>query len=641
MGEQNVDEKSDARELGVFMKHLLKDVHALELMLEKGMVESAVRRIGAEQEVFLTDRTWHPAPRSTEILSNLNPAEFTTELGRFNLEFNLEPVEFGEFCLSTLENQLEQHLSDLKRVASEFGCEVVLTGILPTIKKSDLGLENMTPKPRYAALNEAMSRLRGRLYEFNIRGIDELIVQHDNVMLEACNTSFQLHFQVAPDEFAELYNVAQLISAPLLAGATNSPLLFGKRLWSETRIAVFQQAVDTRRATPYLRESKGRVSFGTRWVDSSILEIFREDIARYRLILGTEIDEDPFEAIEKGEPPQLKALCLHNGTIYRWNRPCYGISEGKAHFRIENRVLPAGPTVIDAMANAAFFFGLLSGFSEEYGNPRGLLDFSDVRSNFLSAARLGLGAQFIWLDNRTLPAQELILKELIPLARKGLLRRGLHQEDIERYLGVLEERIQTRKTGSEWILSSFNSMRDQGSRSERLAAITAGTVKRQATGGPVHTWELASLEEAGGWKPNYMRVDQFMRTDLVTVNENDTLELVANLMDWEKIRHILVEDPQHKLIGLISYRAILRYYGKHGSDGSGKTVHVRDIMKSDPVTVSPETSTVKAIEIMRRCKVGCLPVVQEDQLVGMVTEREFMDIAAELLEKGLRSSGSR
>jgi CBS domain-containing protein len=245
------------------------------------------------------------------------------------------------------------------------------------------------------------------------------------------------------------------------------------------------------------------------------------------------------------------------------------------------------------------------------------------------------------LDNRTLPAQELILKELIPLARKGLLRRGLHQEDIDRYLGVLEERIQTRKTGSEWILSSFNSMRDQGSRSERLAAITAGTVKRQATGGPVHTWELASLEEAGGWKPNYMRVDQFMRTDLVTVNENDTLELVANLMDWEKIRHILVEDPQHRLIGLISYRAILRYYGKHGSDGSGKTVHVRDIMKSDPVTVSPETSTVKAIEIMRRCKVGCLPVVQEDQLVGMVTEREFMDIAAELLEKGLRSSGSR
>ncbi len=641
MGEQDVDEKSDARELGVFMKHLLRDVHALELMLEKGMVESGVRRIGAEQELFLVDKNWHPAPRSTEILSKLDQPDFTTELGRFNLEFNLSPVTFGHSCLSELEEQLEKYLAQLRSVASEFGCEIVLTGILPTIQKSDLSLENMTPNPRYAALNEAMSRLRGRLYEFNIRGIDELLVQHDNVMLEACNTSFQLHFQVAPHEFAELYNVAQLISAPLLAGATNSPLLFGKRLWRETRIAVFQQAVDTRRATPYLRESMGRVSFGTRWVESSILEIFREDIARYRLILATEIDEDPFEAIEKGAPPQLKALCLHNGTIYRWNRPCYGISNGKPHLRIENRVLPAGPTVIDSMANAAFFFGLLSGFSREYGNPSRLLDFSDVGSNFLSAAQLGLGAQFSWLGNRTVPAQELIVKELIPLAREGLRNGELNQEDIDRYLDVLEERVQTQRTGSEWILSSFNSMPKQGSRSERLAAITAGTVKRQATGAPVHTWDVANLDEAGGWKPNYMRVDQFMRTDLVTVNENDTLELVANLMDWEKVRHILVEDSQHRLIGLISYRAILRHYGKHGSEGAGKTVHVRDIMKRDPVTVFPETSTVKAIETMRRFKVGCLPVVQGAQLIGLVTEREVMDIAADLLEKGLRSSESR
>jgi CBS domain-containing protein len=286
--------------------------------------------------------------------------------------------------------------------------------------------------------------------------------------------------------------------------------------------------------------------------------------------------------------------------------------------------------VIDSTANAAFFFGLLSGFSKEYGNPRGLLDFSDVSSNFLSAARLGLGAQFIWLGNRTIPAQELIIKELIPLAREGLRNRKVNQEDIDRYLGVLEERVQTQKTGSEWILSSFNSMRNQGSRSERLAAITAGAVKRQATGDPVHTWDVASLDEAGGWKPNYMRVDQFMRTDLVTVSEDDTLELVANLMDWEKIRHILVEDSQHRLIGLLSYRAILRYYGKHGSEGAGKTVHVRDIMKLDPITVSPETSTVKAIEIMRRGKVGCLPVVQGDRLIGMVTEREFMDIARQV-----------
>ena len=285
----------------------------------KDLFETEQRHIGAEQELFLVDSDFQPAPRSGEILNRLEGREFTTELAKFNLEFNLDPLPYGSDCLSRLEKQLNELLIKVKKAAREIDCEILLTGILPTLKKSDLELENMTPVPRYYALNDAMTRLRGRAYEFEIRGIDELIVQHDSVMLEACNTSFQLHFQVAPHEFARLYNIAQLVTPPLLAAAANSPLLFGKKLWRETRIAVFQQAVDTRRASTHLRESKGRVSFGTHWVNNSILEIFKEDIARYRLILGTEIDEDPFQCIEEGIAPQLKALCLHNSTIYRWN----------------------------------------------------------------------------------------------------------------------------------------------------------------------------------------------------------------------------------------------------------------------------------------------------------------------------------
>ncbi|UCF37982.1 MAG: CBS domain-containing protein [Acidobacteriota bacterium] len=637
MGEQNIDKDTDARELGAFMKHLLKDVHALEMLLDRGMIESEIHRIGAEQELFLVNRSWYPAPAATEILSELDPHAFTTELARFNLEFNLDPLLFGDDCLSRLEDQLVGHLEELRRVVQEHDCEVALTGILPTISKSDLGMENMTPRPRYYALNDAMTRLRGGAYEFQIRGIDELRVEHDNVMLEACNTSFQLHFQVSPEDFAELYNVAQLISAPLLAGATNSPLLFGRKLWKETRIAVFQQAVDTRRATPYLRESKGRVSFGTCWVKNSILEIVKEDIARYRLILGTEIDEDPFEAINQGRPPELKALCLHNGTIYRWNRPCYGISNGKAHLRIENRVLPSGPTPVDSIANAAFFFGLLSGFSSEYGNPAELIDFEDVRNNFFAAARLGLGAQFTWLDGKTVPAQELICDQLIPLARKGLRSRGIAKADISRYLDILEERIRLQKTGSDWMLRSLAEMRNRGSAAERLAAVTAAIVKRQKTSRPVHEWELATIEESGGWKPSYRRVSQFMRTDLVTVTENDTLELVANLMDWERIRHIPVEDTHHHLVGLISYRSLLRHYGTCSANDSDEPVRVVEIMKKDPITITPETRTVEAIALMREKKVGCLPVVDGTRLVGIVTERDFMDIAGDLLEKGLRN----
>lgn len=512
---------------------------------------------------------------------------------------------------------------------------MVLTGILPTLRKSDLGLDNMTPRPRYAALNEAMSKLRGKSYEFNIRGIDELIIEHDSVMLEACNTSFQLHFQVAPREFAKLYNIAQLVSAPLLAGACNSPVLFGKRLWRETRIAVFQQAVDTRRATPYVRESKARVSFGTRWVENSILEIFKEDIARYRLILGTEVAESPFEAIEQGRPPELTALCLHNGTIYRWNRPCYGITDGKAHLRIENRVLPSGPTVLDAMANAAFFFGLLSGFSSEFEDPAALIDFGYVRDNFLAAARLGLNAQFSWFGGKTVPAPELICEELIPLARRGLLERGVDGQDVERYLGIYEDRVQSQQTGSEWMLRSVESMKDRGSRAERLAALTAATVRRQTEGIPVHQWDLAELKEAGGWKPSYMRVDQFMQTDLITVSENDTVDLVANLMDWEKIRHIPVEDEQHHLVGLISYRTLLRYFGRHGEEEKS-SVLVSEVMRRNPITVSPETTTLEAIQIMRREQIGCLPVLDNDRLAGIVSEHDFMRIASDLMEKRLQ-----
>jgi CBS domain-containing protein len=352
--------------------------------------------------------------------------------------------------------------------------------------------------------------------------------------------------------------------------------------------------------------------------------------------LGTEIDEDPFEVIEKGGTPQLKALCLHNGTIYRWNRPCYGISDGKPHLRIENRVLPSGPSVIDSIANASFFFGLLSGFSEEIENPADLIDFGDVRNNFLSAARLGLGAQFTWFQGKTIPAQQLVCEELIPLAAAGLKSRGVDSSDIDHYLGVFSERVERRSTGSDWALRSFAAMADQGTQAERLAAITAGTVARQKRNKPVHTWDTAALSESGGWKPSFMRVDQFMRTDLVTVTETDTLELVANLMDWEGIRHIPVEDSEHRLVGLISYRSLLRHYGKQPVTTSNSSVRVTEIMKEHPITVTPSTSTAEAIKIMRSQRVGCLPVVDQDRLVGIVTERDFMEIAGELLEKGLR-----
>jgi hypothetical protein len=261
MGKQEVRDGIGGEELRLFMRSLLDDLRALEMMLEEGLIETGVRRIGAEQEMFLVGPGFRPASIVMEMLKLLDDPHFTTELGQFNLEANMEPLSFGGKCLSDMERRLTGLVDKARASAGELGCEVALVGILPTLRKSDLGLENMAPVPRYFALNQAMNRLRGGAYEFQIKGIDELIVKHDSVMVEACNTSFQVHFQVGAKEFAKLYNIAQAVAGPVLSAATNSPLLFGRRLWRETRIALFQQL-----STPGLepqREDSRVISAGT------------------------------------------------------------------------------------------------------------------------------------------------------------------------------------------------------------------------------------------------------------------------------------------------------------------------------------------------------------------------------------------
>jgi CBS domain-containing protein len=636
MGDQDVRQRSEAEEIRVFLKHLLRDVRAMEHMLEHGLFESKKRRIGAEQELFLADSTWRPAPIALDVIEALGDPHFTTELARFNLEFNLDPLLFGGDCLSRMEGQLQELIGRAREAAHGCGAEVVLAGILPTINKSDLELGNMTPNPRYFALNEAMTRLRGGDYEFYLKGIDELHLHHDSIMVEACNTSFQVHFQVDPDEFARVYNASQVALAPVLAAAANSPLLFGKRLWRETRIGLFQQSIDTRRTSPHLREQVPRVSFGRQWVRSSALEIFKEDIARFRTLISAQIDEDPFEAIAAGRAPQLKAMRLHNSTVYRWNRVCYGISDGRAHLRIENRILPSGPTPGDEVANAAFWYGLVSGILGEYDDITNEMHFDDARGNFFAAAQHGLNAQLSWVGGRFEPAPQLILTTLLPLARSGLLDSGLDKKDVDRYLGIIEERVQSGRTGAQWQLQSLAAMGVRGPLSERLSAITAAIASRQQTGQPVHGWELAHLEEGGGWKQNYLTVEQCMDTDLVTVNQQEPVDLVANLMDWNNIRHVLVEDADNRLVGIVSQRALLRLVGRYHPEQLDGPMAVSEIMQSDPVSVSPETSTLEAIELMRRHRLSCLPVVKSGHLVGMVTETQFMAIAGELLEQKLR-----
>ena len=635
MGERQViDTDGEAGELRAFTKRVLRDLRALERMIREDRFEKGIRRIGAEQEVFLVDQAWRPASTNLELLKILDdPKHFTTEVARFNLEMNLDPLVFGGTCLSEMERQLDGLVAKARRAAATIGNEIVLTGILPTIRKSDLGLENMTPIPRYFALNKAMTRLRGEAYEISLKGVDELALRHESVMVESCNCSFQAHFQVSPQEFAKFYNIAQVAASYVLACGTNSPMLMGRRLWNETRIALFQQSVDTRSAGQTMREAMPRVDFGREWVRQSVVELYEEAIARFRILIATEAEEDPFDVLDRGAIPELKALRLHNGTIYRWNRACYGVMGGLPHLRIELRVLPSGPTVVDEVANAAFWYGLIANMEAEIGDVTQRMSFDDARQNFFAAARSGLGSSLVWLDGESLPAQQLLKDRLIPMARKGLVDRGIDPGDAKRYMDIIEERVTTARSGARWMLNSFAGMAHQGTPPERLTALTAAIVARQKTGKPVSEWEPAALEEGGGWQANYLKVEQMMATDFVTVREDDAAELAANLMVYELARHVPVEDAEGRLVGLVSYRALLRLLaGGERSDGSEPTP-VSQIMKRDPLTISPDATTLEAITLMRTRRVGALPVVKDGRLVGMVTARSLMGIVAKLLEE--------
>ncbi len=639
MGEHDkVRQESDPEELRFFTKALLTDLRALEMMLAEGMIESNRRRLGAEQETVLVDDDWRPAPVNLKILDRLADKHFTTELGRFNIEYNLDPVEAGGDCLTRIERQLRELLAKGQEASRREGARMLLTGVLPTLTQSDLTLDNMTPVARYRALNEAMARLRGDRFHLRIKGRDELIIDHDNVMLEACTTSFQLHYQVSAEEFARLYNIAQVVAAPVLSCATNSPLLFGRQLWRETRIALFQQSVDTRGQTDSIRDVEPRVSFGRNWVRRSALEIFQEDLARFRVLLGSRVAEDPFAVLAAGGTPDLTALRVHNSTVYRWNRPCYGISDGKPHLRIENRILPSGPSIVDEVANAALWFGLMSGAASAWGDVRERMDFAMARENFVAAARRGMGADLYWFGGDYVPAPKLLREELLPLARQGLERLEVDAADIDRFLDVLGERVDTQRSGSQWLVSSLDSMGDCA-RHEGLAALVAASCHRQAQGEPVHTWPLATREEAGDERKHFRRVDQLMTTDLFTVNQDELVDMAAYVMHWKHIRHVPVEDNQHRLVGLVTHRSLLRLVPTL-KEPERNAVPISEIMQTKLHTVHPHTPTQEAFRTMRRHKISCLPVVDEEyRLVGILTETDFMELAADLVDDFLGGEG--
>ena len=353
------------------------------------------------------------------------------------------------------------------------------------------------------------------------------------------------------------------------------------------------------------------------------------------MVLTTDFEEDPVAMVERGEVPKLKALMMHNGTVYRWNRPCYGVKDGVPHLRIENRVLPAGPTVLDEVTNAAFFFGLMTELSHTVEDVSELMRFEDAKGNFLNAARMGLGAQMTWFAGKSLPADRLILDELLPLAVAGMDRAGLDKKNILRYAETLEERVKSRQTGASWAIRSLTEMDQEAHPDQKVRSIVSKMISQQKKETPIHQWPLATLDDDQDWRASYARLGQFMTTELFTVRPDDLIDLAASIMDWRHVRHVPVENAQGELVGLVSHRGILRHVAKGLGKNQIETVAVRDIMRSNPVCGTPDMPTTEAIRLMREKKLSCLPILEDKNLVGIVTDHDLIKLAGKLLEEYL------
>jgi CBS domain-containing protein len=639
MGDHTTTTAPDDQQIRAFTQRVLTDLHALESIIDNNMIERGQRRVGVEQEMFLVDERCRPLPVGYQLHDSLDRDLFTTELARFNFEANLPPWHLDAGFLVRLEKELRETIAAVEHAVQRYGGRVLLTGILPTLRLDDLGLANLTPEPRFQSMNWALSRLRNGRFAVRIEGIDDLDLIHDSVMIESANTSLQLHLQVEAGEFARLYNLAQLVSAPLLAAATNSPVLLGRRLWHETRVALFERAIDERTPAQVDRGLVSRVSFGDAWLQSSVLELFRDNAARFHVIMTRDSGSDPLLALEQGQTPELSALALHNGTVWRWNRPCYGVSDGVAHLRIENRVLPAGPTILDEVANAALYYGLMLGLENLSEEIPQRLPFSAAKSNFRMAAQNGLKAELLWLDGRHRAADRMLLDELIRTADAGLARAGVSSAERNRYLGIIEARVENGRTGSHWLLEALRETENAPQSTACIDGVTQQMLKQQKEGRPVHEWRAARVVTPVHEQPTQsLTVGDVMTREVFTVLPRDLLDLATNVMTWRHIRHVPVEDESGALVGVLTARRLLKAHGERALGAVKEAVSVASVMETELVRVAPGMRLAEAVELLLDARPGCLMVVSNDRLVGIVTDRDLLQATRGLLGAGETTS---
>ncbi|HEY9265876.1 MAG TPA: glutamate--cysteine ligase [Mycobacterium sp.] len=461
-----------------------------ETMLAQSSFDFEKPLTGMEIECNLVDNDYQPAMSNADVLASIADPAYQTELGAYNIEFNVPPRRLPGRAALDLENEVRASLNAAEVKANSDGAHIVMIGILPTLMPEHLAGRWMSESVRYQALNDSIFNARGEDIMIDIAGPERLSLQTASIAPESACTSMQLHLQVSPADFANNWNAAQVLAGPQLALGANSPYFFGHHLWSETRIELFAQATDTRPDELKTQGVRPRVWFGERWI-TSIFDLFEENVRYFPSLLPELSDEDPVTELAEGRTPNLSELRLHNGTIYRWNRPVYDVVGGRPHLRVENRVLPAGPTVLDMMANSAFYYGMLRALSEEDRPLWTKMSFAAAQSNFFAAAQHGMDAQLYWPGLGEVTPDELVLRRLLPMAEEGLRRWEVAADVRDRYLGVIEGRAKTGRNGAAWQSAAVDALQDRGvSRPEALAEMLRLYCERMHSNDPVHTWDL-------------------------------------------------------------------------------------------------------------------------------------------------------
>jgi gamma-glutamyl:cysteine ligase YbdK (ATP-grasp superfamily) len=465
---------------------------AFATMLEESSFDFDRPLAGLEIELNLVDETGEPVMKNAEVLQAIADEAWGTEIAQFNIEIALPPRRIGGDGPGVLEREVRHALNSAEERARTVDGRLAMIGILPTLREEHLSIEALSANDRYRLLNEQIFAARGEDLHIAIAGTERLVTYADSVAPEAACTSVQFHLQVSPTTFASYWNAAQAISSAQVAVGANAPYLFGRQLWQETRIPLFEQATDTRSDELKAQGVRPRVWYGERWI-TSVFDLFEENTRYFPALLPLCDPEDPIEVLARGGVPELGELTLHNGTIWRWNRPVYAVVDGTPHLRVENRVLPAGPTVVDITANAAFYYGLVRALVDAERPIWSQMSFAAAEENFHSAARNGLDATLYWPGVGEVPVTELVLRRLLPLAAEGLDMWGVDADVRDRLLGVVEQRCLTGRNGATWQVATVRRLQAEGhlSRQEALRRMTLRYLELMHSNEPAHTWPVS------------------------------------------------------------------------------------------------------------------------------------------------------